>query len=147
MALATAGVALAAVPLASGVQGGLGGRIGGSHAPDNGLPDGGDGVMQALGGFQADLGVAFAAGLMGIREGGILDEALVSGLPIAVFRVAAVAVDTGHLAVLGLQKFFCDVDLFVRLQWSQRSASALTFGFSGHLGLAAHLFYFPAETN
>ena len=104
-------------------------------------------IMQAVSGRGNDLFVAFPAGLIRIRKGGVFYNAFVRRLPVGVLGIAPVAVFTGNLAMIGLQKGRFDINLFIKLQRSQRSASSFTGSFR-RLGWPwFDLFHLPAQAD
>ena len=87
-------------------------------------------VVEAIFGCRGNLLVAFSAGLVCCWEGGILDDFPVSGLPVRITRITAMAGLAAYLSVLGLQKGWLYVDLFIQLQRSQGSSSPFPRGLS-----------------
>lgn len=101
--------------------------------------------MEAPGRGARDLLMTLAAGLPGVREGGVLHHSFVGSPPVGVLGVAAVADLTAYLTMVGVQEIRAHVDLFVRLQRSQRPSSALPRGLLGLGALGCQLFDLPAD--
>ena len=94
-----------------------------------------------------DVFMAFTAGRRGVRVGGVPDHAFVRRLPVVIFRVTAVTVFAGDLAVVGFQKGGFHIDLFVQLQRSQWATSPLAGGFLRFQGFRFERFDFPAQAD
>ena len=105
------------------------------------------GKMQAGHSRCHDVFMTFTAGRRGVRVGGISDHAFVRRLPVVIFRVTAVTVIAGDLAVVGFQKGGFHIDLFVQLQRSQRAASPLAGGFLRFQGFRFERLDLPAQSD
>ena len=92
----------------------------------NSLSNGGQGVVQAVPGCGRDIHVALPANLIGIRKCRVPNDPVVGGLPVRVFGVTVVTRLACYFSVKRPHKTRVDIDLFVRLQRSQRSCSAFT---------------------
>lgn len=144
VALTTARMALAAVLFTSRCETGLHVFSNRPHAVCDSLSDGGNGKMEACRSLGADVGVTLASGVFRIGKGGIFDEARVGGLPVRILGVAAMAVGTGDLSVIGIKKSRGHINLFIGLQRSQRPPSALARIFRRQLWFTADFLDFPA---
>lgn len=104
MALTTAGMAGAAVPVKGPIDGlYVFGIVSGSPSRQR-RSHGCDGIMQAVGCRGHDGFVAICTRLRRIGKSGVFDHISMRRLPIDFFRVTAVALLAGDLTVFGLQK-------------------------------------------
>jgi hypothetical protein len=70
-------------------------------------------IMQAVFGGRHDFRMAFPADVVGLWESGVLYHLFVSGLPVSIGRISAVAILAGNLAVLGFQEGRFDINFLV----------------------------------
>ena len=89
--------------------------------------------------------MAFSAGLVCCKEGGIFYDFPMSGLPVRINRITSMAGLAAYLSMLGLQKGWMYVDLFVQLQRSQGPRSSLPRRLSRLSLLWSDLFDLPAQ--
>lgn len=143
MALTATGMTVGAVPVNGPIDRLRDIGIGHGSSGHNGRPDGSYGIVRAMRCRFHDGFVTVCTHLGWVGKGWVFDNTLMRCLPVGIFRITAVALLAGNLAVFGLQKRGLYIYLFIQLQRSQGPASPLADSLAGLGFRGPGLFHLP----